>query len=150
MVIVFSSYVSFIWLKYGIQRSISNSYYRLPNRLKFLFTLFCWGFAYPAMMLSLNPLMFFAGTLICLVGVASAFKSNKILHISHMVGAYGGVALSMISIWIDFNMWYLTVAFIVISGLLMMFKNKLKNNQIWWIEILAFSSICYALFINNN
>ena len=51
---VFISYVSFIWIKYGILPSISDSWYHLPENLKVLFTLFCWGFALPAAIIGLT------------------------------------------------------------------------------------------------
>ena len=152
MLIVFISYVSFIWIKYGIQESISDSYYVLPNNLKLLFTLFCWGFAIPAIIvgvnLSDNYLMFLAGAGIGFVGAATAFK-EKMTRTVHMIGAYSGVAFSQLSIAIDFKMYYVNILFIVLSLIIIAYKIK---NHIWWLEILAFSIICYVLgyqiFIN--
>ena len=51
MVSVFVSYVGFIWGKYGVQTSISESYYTLPEKQNFLFVLFTFLFAFPAMIL---------------------------------------------------------------------------------------------------
>jgi len=143
----FFSYITYIWTTYGVQRSISDSYYRLPKRLQPLFTLFCWGFALPAIIIGLSlvdsPLMFLAGSGIAFVGAAAAFK-ERMTHTVHMVGAYAGVAFSQLSIWIDYKMWYITIGFIILAGalqLLSLFNKKFKT-CIWWQEILAFLSIC--------
>ena len=59
-----------------------------------------------------------------------------------MFGAYVGVILSQIGIWIYYDMWYVTIIFFGISGLMFILNIK---NKIWWVEILAFSTICYIL-----
>ena len=61
MISVFLGYILYIIARYGVQSSVSQSFYVLPKNLKILFTLFCWGFVFPAIILSSNPLMFFAG-----------------------------------------------------------------------------------------
>jgi hypothetical protein len=145
MLIVFISYVGFIWIRYGVQKSISDSYYRLPQGYKFLFTLFTWGFAYPAAILASNVWITPAAMLICLVGVARDFKNIKVLKFFHMFAAYTGVVLSQIGIWIYYDMWYLTIGFIILSGTLFLLNTK---NKIWYIELLAFGSICVVLGLN--
>jgi len=145
MLSVFVSYVGYIWIKYGVQKSISDSFYRLPKRKQFLFILFCWGFSFPAMILGDCVLMFLAGTFICFVGAAAAFKGDKMTKWVHMTGAYGGVLLSQIAIWIVYDMWYVTVIFLVLSGLLFILKVK---DKIWFAELLAFISICVVLGLN--
>jgi len=145
MLLVFLSYVVSIAIIYGIQRSISNSYYKLPSKYNFLFVLFCWGFSFPAIIIGVeltnNFLMFLAGAGIGFVGAAAAFK-EKMTNSVHMTGAYSAVALSQLSIFYDFHLYYINVIFIV--GALLMeilsYYNKLKN-KIWWQEILAFISI---------
>lgn len=144
MLTVFISYVTFVVIAYGVQTSISESYYRLPQRLKFLFTLFCWFFAIPAIILGDNALMFLAGSGIAFVGGAAAFK-DKMTYEVHMIGAYTGVLLSQIAIWYNYHMWYITIIFIILSGILLLLKVK---NKIWWSEILAFLSICIVLYFN--
>ena len=61
MVSVFLAYVGYIWSKYGIQKSISESYYVLPEKENWLFVAFTWLFAFPAMILGNSLLMLFAG-----------------------------------------------------------------------------------------
>jgi len=143
MLVVFVSYVLFIWIKYGVQESISDSYYRLPNNYNFIFTLFCWGFAIPAILAGNTLLMFLAGSGIAFVGAAARFKEIMTKQV-HMIGAFCGVIFSQLSIFFDFKMWYINVVFIVGALIIILLKKQIKNYT-WWIEILAFSLICYAL-----
>jgi len=145
MLTVFITYVGFIWSKYGVLPSISDSYYELPKQINFLFTLFCWGFAFPAVIIGLdltdNFLMFLAGGGIMFVGAAAAFK-QELTDTVHKIGAFGGVIFSQLSIAFDFKMYYVNVIFVVLGLLILLTKIK---NRIWWLELVAFSSICYVL-----
>ena len=145
MLVVFISYVSFVWTKYGVQASISDSYYRLPDKLKFLFTLFCWGFSIPAMIIGSTVLMFLAGSAIAFVGAAAEFK-DLFTRPVHVIGAMGGVFLSQLATIFDYHLWPISLIFFCLSGLILLFKKHIPN-QTWWIEILAFISICVVLGI---
>lgn len=144
---VFVSYVFYIWTKYGVLPSISESYYRLPKKLKPLFTFFCWGFAFPSMILGSSSLMFLAGAGICFVGAAAAFQ-EKMTHDVHMLGAGVGITASQLAIIFQYDMWPISATFVGLSLLMLIFKGKINNKHIWWIEILAFTSICIVLGIN--
>ena len=144
MVSVFVSYIGFIILKYGVQSSVSESYYRLPRKHQFLFTLFCWGFAIPAMIGGDSALMFLAGSGIAFVGAAAAFK-EKMDNWVHMTGAYFGIAMSQLSIYFDFGLLYVNIISVSLAILITLLSLKWIKNQIWWVEMVAFLSICYAL-----
>lgn len=155
MLSVFVSYVAFIWIRYDIQKSISDSFYRLiedpkvPNVIgQSLFTFFCWGFAFPAIIIGVdltdNVLMFLAGAGICFVGAAAAFKGDSMTHSVHMIGAYSGVLFSQLAIAFLFKMYYVNIIFILFAILALVFRKKLKDNQVWWQEIAAFASILYV------
>lgn len=141
MVTVFLTYIIFIWSKYGVQTSISESYYVLSKRLHPLFTFFCWGCAIPAIILGSSALMFFAGAGIAFVGAATQMHEKFVRKI-HVTAAIAGITFGHLAIIFQYNMWWLTAIFIVLSLLIIIFKEK---NYIWWIEIMAFLSICYAL-----
>jgi hypothetical protein len=138
MLTVFFGYVGAIWTKYGILHSISESYYQLPKNLKLLFTLFCWAFAFPAIIIGSNGLMFFAGSGICFVGAAAAFKEDLTKEV-HFIGAALGVLLSQLAILFIYKLWIIPAIFVIFS-LFMLFV--IKKHTIWWIEIAAFLSIC--------
>lgn len=152
MLTIFVTYVGFIWIKYGILPSISYSYYELPKKLKPLFTLFCWGFALPVAIIGITLaeesiwqfLAFFASGGIMFVGTAPDFKSetgnDKIIH---YVSALISVIFSQLYIALVFpEMIYVPIIFLLSSILLILFKRKVK--EIWWIELFAFSSLCYT------
>lgn len=145
---VFFGYVIYIIAKFGLLPSISESFYRFSDQNNFLFTLFCWGFALPAIVigtdLTNNFLMFLAGSGIMFVGAAAAFK-EKLTKPVHEISAYVGVILSQISIAYDFHMYYVNFIFI---GLSLIIAVGLKRTKTFWIEILAFLSICYVLGSN--
>jgi hypothetical protein len=152
LVSVFIGYVSWIWDKYGVLPSISDSYYHLPKNLQPIFTLFCWGFSIPAIILGSSGLMFFAGAGIAFVGAAAAFK-EQMTSIVHVVGAMMGVLLSQLAIWLQYGIWQVNIAFLVIAIPLTITRFvKIKGKEIcpnrtWWVEIAAFLAICVALGI---
>lgn len=145
MLTIFVSYVGYVWNKFGVLPSISESYYRLPDNLKKMFTFFCWGFSFPAIILGTlltdNLLMFVAGSGIAFVGAAAAFKermSDKV----HTIGAVIGVVLSQLSILLDFRMYIVNLIFVALSLILIIGRVK---NKVWWIELIAFTAICVVL-----
>jgi hypothetical protein len=143
--VIFFGYVGIIWKIYGVQPSISDSYYVLPKKYNFLFTFFCWGFAIPTIIFSETAIMFVAGSSISFVGAAAAFKDTLTRKV-HYTGAYLGVALSQLSIAVDFKLYILNIIFLVSTILLFSFKKTIKNH-IWWIEIISFLLVFVALFI---
>jgi len=143
---IFLSYTWFIASKYGIQKSISDSYYQLPNKQKALFTLALWGFAIPIIMLSgisSSLLLFLSGGFIALVGAAPAFNSLLMEYKAHMLGEYGGILLGLSSLIVDFGAWEIVVIAIVLAILLKLFS----KNYIWWIEVLAFFTILLGRYL---
>lgn len=141
MLAVFMGYTLFIAIKYGVQTSISQSYYVLPKNQRIFFTFFCWFFAIPAMILGENGLMFFAGGFICAVGAAAAFQEQLTYQV-HMIGAIGGVILSQMAIIFVYDMLY--VSYIYCLSILILSK-FLKKNVTWWVEVFAFISIFFVL-----
>jgi hypothetical protein len=142
MITVFLSYVSFIWLKFGIQKSISASYYVLPENVRFLFTLFCWGFAFPAIILGIQTtwLMFFAGAGIVFVGAAPRILEKDVFRI-HMIAAVSGIIFSQSAIFFGYHMLWLNIVSIALAALSLLSK----NHYFWWIELVAFTSVCVAI-----
>ena len=152
MLLVFFTYVGVIWAKYGVLPSISHSYYSLPDNKKFLFTLWCWGYAIPAMIVGSTPLMFFAGAGIAFVGAAAAYR-EKMTETVHIIGALSGILFSQLSTILDFDLWPITIGFAAIALPLVLTRFiKIKGktickNRTWWIEILAFISMAIVLGI---
>lgn len=146
MCIIFIGYVLFITIKYGLLPSISESYYRLPKDSNILFTLFCWFFAFPAIVIGIqltgNFLMFLAGASIFFVGAAAAFKHGLSKPV-HMTSAYLAVVFSQLSIIFDFK--YYEVSIIAIILMLILVLSKAKT-YVFWSELITFASICYVFW----
>lgn len=136
-------YISYIWLKLGVLESISDSWYKLPAKQKWLFTAFIWSFGIPVMLAALNPLMFLAGALICFVGVNPEFKWKKEAFM-HIFSATGAIVLAMTSLVLNYKAYWSVIIFLCISALLRVFK---INNVTWWTEISAIIIILISLFI---
>jgi len=154
MTATFFSYVAFIWKRFGILPSISDSYYHLSKNEKPLFTFFCWGFSLPAAIIGFTLsetsifqfLMFFVAAGIMFVGASPDFK-NGMDKTVHSISAYVGVITGHLFIFFTFKeLWFILPSFIIFS-LLFLF-NKNGKNAIWWIEIFTFLSISYAFLVN--
>jgi len=145
MFFVFVGYVSIIWIKYGVQKSISQSYYCLPEKWNFLFTLFCWGFAIPATILGVEVtgLMFFAGAGIAFVGAAAAI-ANPFTYKVHMTAAISGIIFSQLAIYFGYHM---PLVNLISVGLCAIFPFITKK-YFWWMELVTFFAIVCVMFIN--
>ena len=141
MVTVFLSYVIFIWSKYGIQKSISESYYVLPKKENWLFVAFTWLFAFPAMILGNSYLMLFAGGGIVFVGAAAAMHTMPTRAV-HVTGAIGGMILGCIAMVVQYHMWYLVAAVLVAIGIAALID---KKHLMWWAEVAIFTAISVAI-----
>lgn len=146
MLSFFFGYCGFIYFRYGVQSSVSESYYRLPRNLQWLFTIATWGYALPAIIIGLqltdNGLVFLAGAGIAFVGASPAFHSLGLEKTVHTVGAIVGITAMQIFLYVV-GFWWITLAFAVVSGLMFVWK-RTYSHYIWWVEIAAFVSI--ALF----
>ena len=144
--LVFSSYVWAISKDYGVQPSISASYYVLPENLKSLFWLFCFftGIAFPFIMET--PLAVAACGGLWLVGAAAAYKLGKTAMTAHLIGSYSAILLALLAIWLKWNMPYPIVAFALIAGLFHFAKVK---NFVWWVEVFAFIIIWISMLLLN-
>lgn len=151
MVGVFYSYMLFIWIKFGILPSFSDSWYYLSDKQKPLFTLFCWGFALPAAIIGFtisegSPfqfLMLFSAGGIMFVGAAPDFKSEYGLDRKvHYGAAITGVISNTLYLLLVFpSLWFFPVSFV--GGSLLIYILREKLDEIWWIELLSFTS--YAI-----
>lgn len=139
---VFTAYLIFILVKFGVLKSISDSYYHLKHKI--WFTLALWGFAFPAIIAGDTALMFLAGSGIIFVGVAFDFKESM-TKIVHYIAAGLGITFGMLSLLFDFDLPWVEIGFIAGSCLLYLFV----KNRIFWIEVLAFYTIIISLILKS-
>lgn len=148
MVFVFILYVGAVWLIYGKQKSISASYYCWSGQWKALFTLFCWGFAFPAIVagIEVTPLMFFAGIGIMFVGAAAEINIPWVYR-KHMVFAISGIIFSQLAIYFGYHKPEVNIVSLALTGLILLLTiKKNKEFRFWFIEIVAFLAICYTMW----
>lgn len=149
--LIFFGYVAYIISKHGFLNSISESVFRTHNEL--LFLIFTVGTAMPIIFTSKYILMQVAGVLLTYVGVAPNFKDkigiggkNGIEDEIHVVGASGAVVFAMVSMVLNYKLWYIPIPLILTF---ILFKFIRANNKTFWVEIVAFASIFAGLMIDK-
>jgi hypothetical protein len=139
----FTYYVIYIWSRYGVQPSISDSWYTVDKGKKWMFPLlFCFVVGFLNVFhADLHPLFFFSGAGLCFTGVAAAFKDEKMTKNVHYIGATAAVGFSMIGLYLSHVQWPIALeAALIFSINLHEIKNKL-----WWIEVTSFYFILGGL-----
>lgn len=128
---LFTSYILYIVYKVGILPSISDSWYKLGE----VFTYFCVLLGV-TQMLHNDFYLFLSGVSLWLVGVAAAFKNDKVTKILHYNGAVLAIGFALVYL-IHHNIYWPCFA-IVLSCFI-------PKNRIWWVELTAFYSIMIEL-----
>jgi hypothetical protein len=139
---IFILYTTLIVYRYGILPSISESWYVLPLRQKFLFTLFTWGLGIPMLFYDSGAL-FLSGSALTFVGVATQFKTSiSFTREVHYAGALVGVLVPLIYFGISSDNW-MPLLVQVISTIIII-STRIQN-KIWWTEIVAFFCVLSGL-----
>ena len=138
---IFTLYVGGVWIKYGVRKSISDSYYFIKH--KPLFTLALWGFSIFAIFSLPNIWMMLACAGIGFVGAAPDFRI-KMQGDVHYIAAVSGIFFGAIALW-SIGYWYLT-ALMAIGILILEFYAK---NKTWWQEVLAFYMILFVAILKS-
>jgi len=130
---LFTFYITYVWRKFGIQKSLSESWYVVKE--KWMFTvILCFGVG---ILHSTHgtSLFFFSGAMLCFTGVASDFRRAKSTRIIHYFGATASIFLSLLQLGLLGIWWPLEICIILGAPIL------LTENKFWWMEIVAFYSI---------
>jgi hypothetical protein len=148
----FLIYVAFIWGRYGIQRSISISFYDLPMDYKIIFRLFIWILSAAIFLCGIgweNPLFFISGPLLSLVGIFTRIKV-KWKYVIHMIGAIGGIISCFVAVMMcDLKLGVIT-CFASILGFMLAFFFGKKEHMIWNVEVVCFATLMSSLLYLNN
>lgn len=137
--VLFTFYISFVWIRDGVQRSLSESWYILDKPFRWMFTVvLCFGIGILHCTYG-NLLLFLSGAFLCFVGAASDYRAAKLTKIVHYVGAVMSIALSLVHLSINEIYWPLSMTLFMIIIL------PLIDNRFWWLEIIAFYSILGGL-----
>jgi hypothetical protein len=139
--VIFVTFVTSVWVKYGVQKSVSMSFYALNN--PFSFVLFCWGISVTYLLISPTLLSFLAATGVIFVGGHPFVKRDFIRQI-HLIVAIAGISFAYLSLIFDYQNYIIPGIFGIISVLIYLLDFK---NKIWWIEIAAFIGIAINNFL---
>lgn len=138
-------YNYFIIKKYGIPKSISDTYYLLPEDNRWIFHVVIWLIIIPLIVASDE--YYYMPLAIGLVGVVSAasdFMTTNVTKIVHFSGAIGGIVWGMFLVWFELNLPIVSILGgigILISAIF------LKQGKLWFIETIALLTIYSALII---
>jgi hypothetical protein len=151
-IVDFLEYISYIWGRYGIQKSISISFYDLEWRYRNTFRFFIWILATAIILSGIgwgSPAFLISGLLLSLVGIFSRIQT-KWKFIIHMVGAIGGILGCYIGITLlNFNLGLIVGGFILIETLILYLIGN-KEHMIWNIEVICFANLMSTLLLMNN
>jgi hypothetical protein len=137
---VFTGYLLFISVRYGRLESISASFYALPERHRYVFTLALWGFAMPVMMASTSAFQFLAGAGICFVGAAAAYK-EELTSTVHYVGAVSAILLGLLYASI-----YVSLIYLIVWIVLFIIIQRLSGRRaVYWVEVVSYYVIITSL-----
>lgn len=130
----------------GVQKSISDSYYHIKH--KYIFTFVLWAFAvlmlFGVIDVIKTAIYPFACFGIVIVGAYSHFKGSKFLKVMHYIGAFTGIGLGVIGLWLEFGYIWLTLSYLLLYAIS---KYVIKDNDFYWAEVFAIYLIGISLII---
>lgn len=133
--LVFIGYIVLCIALLGVTRSISITYSELPKDIKRLYSFAMFGTAIPLAMAGGTPIMYVAGSMIVLTGLAADVRRNKWTQRIHVYSANIGMGLGLLSLWIDFGLWYYSAISIIILGFIYLGPVR---NKTYWAEIVIY------------
>ncbi|MFV0269883.1 MAG: hypothetical protein ACK5HT_22420 [Draconibacterium sp.] len=153
-------YLLYVYWKYGMTKSISETYRFTQKWEKVWFTISMFLVAIPIMIVGFDVsdpeqvliLWLLAGGLICLIGATQVFWNGGMEHTAHMLGSYGGIGAGMLALLIHCTS-VVTIAlvnlFVVFAALQMIPWNKFEKykipHRIYWVEVAAIVTAQLAL-----
>lgn len=134
---VFIVYNIFTWIYLGIQKSISDTVYKLPKGKKWLFNLFIVGITVPILFYIRDYSLFSFGAAIFILMVffTADTKANETRSANHVIGATGGILLAYLGFGLEYfiNKWF---------GYSSYFIDWAGN---WWFDVYFIATILFLL-----
>ena len=143
---IFLAYIAFVWAKYGVLNSISESWYKVEDKEKILFTLFCFSLGILTLFYAGGPLWFLSGACLTFVGAATRFKDGKYTQVIHTGGALLSILIAFIALWIE-GIWF---GPFLTAGTWLSFKLFKWKNKTWWVEVVAFACIMVSIYLQQH
>lgn len=141
LLLVLPIYVYYVYKTFGIQKSISMSYYCFKPKDRWKFQLTIWVTATGGALAFQTTLGYIASGLLLIVALFPTIKEewHKVIH---MFGAITSIIIYFISTYIDFHQKIAIISMLIVSGLLCIYdsltKDEKNSDLIWNVEISAF------------
>lgn len=160
--VIFVAYNAIMNIKFGYSKSLSATYYLLPNKWRWVFTLFMWAIAFLLMPAwievannlgdwrsNLTCLAFLTCALICFVGAAPNFRAFKMESKVHTISATAAAVTALLWCFICcWNIMYVPIiAILIVLGVSFMTKS-LKDCKVYWLEMMAFGATYGSVFVS--
>ena len=149
MTTAFPLYITYIlWRNnWKVLHSVSDSWYILKQKEQheeILFTIFTYFLGIGLILQYYHSFLFFLGGMgLFWVGTQTQFRGESIKGTIHYVGAVLAIVLSLIGLLTQ-GVW---IPLLICGvGTSIMYLGKIKN-FIWWVEMLAFLTIIWGLWI---
>lgn len=154
-VLVSSIYIGAVWIKYGVQTSISSTYYLFGKKV--YFTVLMWIITFTAAISGLGGsnydfLLFISAASILFVGSAPDYKSLGIEHVVHLLSALVAISAATLAMWLKFNQPWVAIVYTVFAIGLSMIKAQALPARLqyrtWYIEIVCLAIVFVLIRIN--
>lgn len=152
-IVDFVMYATYVWGRFGVQNSISLSFYDWTKREKYLFRVFVWILCLAIIASGIgwqNPLFFVSGILLSFVGIFSNIEQARWKYICHMIGAIGGILACFVGVTMINWEIGLLVASLTLSHTALTYLLGKKENIIWNIEVACFIYLIGSLLYIIN
>lgn len=130
-----------------VLHSVSDSWYMLKeeeNHEEIIFTIFTYLLGIGLVLhVYQSPLFFFGGMGLFWVGTQTQFRGQSIKGTIHYIGAVLAILLSLIGLLLN-GVWIPLLIMGITTPVL--YYTKVKN-FIWWVEMVAFLTIIWGLWI---
>ena len=141
--LVFLLYVGYIYKKFGVIHSISQSWYELPHTQKWMFTAFTWILGLTLLLMD-TTLFFISGIGFIIVGSSAMFDDDTVTKLTHYTGAGIGILFAFLALTFELEF---AVPIVLYAAAIMLEIAFRQKNVIWWIEIWAFVFLMLGFYI---
>lgn len=161
--VIFIAYNMYAIRKYGFPTSLSATYYSLPNKWRWVFTIFMWAVALllmPSWLEICNSfgdwreyltfLAFLSCALICFVGAAPNFRAFEMESKVHVISATGAAVTSLIWCLVCcWNIMYIPILSALIVLEVALITKTLKSSKVYWLEMMAFAATYGSVLVTS-
>lgn len=161
---LFVAYNIFACVKWGVPTSLSATYYSLPNKWRWVFTLFMWAcglLLLPAWIEVANSfgdwrnnlafLAFLTCGFICFVGAAPNFRAFEMESKVHTISATASAVTALLWCFVcGWQIMYVPIAAAVLCLVVGLSTKTLKDCKVYWLEMMAFAATYSTVLVCSN